>query len=312
MIDTFIGSLFVHICWVLISPQSYNNTQQFLKIIVALAGCIIIESLFLSIFGNTLGKWIFSTKITDLKYSKPSFLISLKRTFLVHMRGLGFGIPILSLITTIISYNRLTNHAHLGFTSWDNDCNTIVMHKKLNVPKVAISITLIFGLYLFSIYPAEYPETKPTYSNSNEWLKYSSESINVSADFPDMPEENIEQIETAAGICTSTTISYTDNNYIEYCILCLEYPENVFLPSLNDLRQEYIKFYESTLISSETIRIDEILGRELKMRLQSGWIISLRYCIYDNTIYTIMIATPDSKEYDYIITRFLNSLQLLN
>lgn len=312
MIDTFIGSLFVHICWVLISPQSYNNTQQFLKIIVALAGCIIIESLFLSIFGNTLGKWIFSTKITDLKYSKPSFLISLKRTFLVHMRGLGFGIPILSLITTIISYNRLTNHAHLGFTSWDNDCNTIVMHKKLNVPKVAISITLIFGLYLFSIYPAEYPETKPTYSNSNEWLKYSSESINVSADFPDMPEENIEQIETAAGICTSTTISYTDNNYIEYCILCLEYPENVFLPSLNDLRQEYIKSYESTLISSETIRIDEILGRELKMRLQSGWIISLRYCIYDNTIYTIMIATPDSKEYDYIITRFLNSLQLLN
>ena len=113
MIDTFIGSLFVHICWVLISPQSYNNTQQFLKIIVALAGCIIIESLFLSIFGNTLGKWLFSTKITDLKYSKPSFLISLKRTFLVHMRGLGFGIPILSLITTIISYNRLTNHAHL-------------------------------------------------------------------------------------------------------------------------------------------------------------------------------------------------------
>ena len=94
--------------------------------------------------------------------------------------------------------------------------------------------------------------------------------------------------------------------------MCLEYPENVFLPSLNDLRQEYIKSYESTLISSETIRIDEILGRELKMRLQSGWIISLRYCIYDNTIYTIMIATPDSKEYDYIITRFLNSLQLLN
>ena len=65
-----------------------------------------------------------------------------------------------------------------------------------------------------------------------------------------MPEENIEQIETTAGIYTSTTISYTDNNYIEYCILCLEYPENVFLPSLNDLRQEYIKSYESTLISS--------------------------------------------------------------
>lgn len=309
-IDIFIESSFVHICWALISPQSYANTQQFLKIIIALAGCIIIESLFLSVFGNTLGKWIFSTRITDLKYSKPSFLVSLKRTFLVYVRGLGLGIPILSIVTMIISYNRLKNPAHLGFTSWDNDCNTIVTHKKLSVLKIAISAILIFSIYCFSIYSANYPETSPIYSGSNEWLTYSSESINFSADFPDMPEENIEQVETAVGICTSTTISYTDNNYIEYCILCLKYPENVISPSLNDLRQEWIKSYKSTLISEETIRIDEILGREIKMRLESGWIITMRYCIYDNTVYTILIATPDSNEYDSIIARFINSLQL--
>ena len=73
---------------------------------IALA-LIIIESIFPSCFGTTPAKYCFGIKILAADGQKLKFLTSLKRTFYMLFFGCALNLPILQIITQILSYFRL-------------------------------------------------------------------------------------------------------------------------------------------------------------------------------------------------------------
>jgi len=107
---------------------------------------IFVESILLSTWGITPGKWLLRITIKDKHRKKLTFSNALNRSFMVWFKGLGLGIPIISLFTLIFSYNRLTNR---GITSWDEDGYFVVSHKKIGVARGTIAtIAMVVFIYL--------------------------------------------------------------------------------------------------------------------------------------------------------------------
>lgn len=90
---------------------------QILDGILTLIAAIPGNAALIGLTGLSLGKWIFGVRV--LRAGKPiGFLAALNREGEIWWRALAGGIPILSLITLIISYNSLCNDPpHV--TPWD-------------------------------------------------------------------------------------------------------------------------------------------------------------------------------------------------
>jgi uncharacterized RDD family membrane protein YckC len=101
---------------------------------------IITETLILSFFSTTLGKWILNTKISDAKGKRIGAKSALLRSFNVCFRGCGLLIPPFILICPIISYFSLTKR---NTTSWDNTQQTKVNHGDLSVFRIMGAILMI-------------------------------------------------------------------------------------------------------------------------------------------------------------------------
>lgn len=74
------------------------------------------EAFCISVFGGTPGKTLMGIRVASVTGRRLGFGSSLKRSFSSVMAGLGFGIPILNLITMIYQYNKLTSD---GAVFWD-------------------------------------------------------------------------------------------------------------------------------------------------------------------------------------------------
>lgn len=101
---------------------------------------VFMESLLLSTWGTTPGKWLFKTWVADAMGNRLSFMDALSRSFSVWFMGLGFGLPIVSLITLIASYMKLKDQ---GLTSWDRDGRFAVIHERIGAPRVVVAILLV-------------------------------------------------------------------------------------------------------------------------------------------------------------------------
>ncbi|MBC6414894.1 MAG: trypsin-like peptidase domain-containing protein [Bdellovibrionales bacterium] len=113
------------------------------------------EIVTISLYGSTLCKHLFGIKILNKDGSKLKMKQSLKRWFLVHLKGIAFYIPILSFITSLVAFFRLRKR---GFTSWDEDLNIDILIKPLTFVKVGIFFTvflLIYSSSFYSIYQKE-------------------------------------------------------------------------------------------------------------------------------------------------------------
>jgi uncharacterized RDD family membrane protein YckC len=101
---------------------------------------IITETLILSFFSTTLGKWILNTNISDTEGKRIGVKSALVRSFNVCFRGCGLLIPPFILICPIISYFSLTKR---NTTSWDNTQQTKVNHGDLSVFRIMGAILMI-------------------------------------------------------------------------------------------------------------------------------------------------------------------------
>ena len=133
-----------------------NQTSQpiFITVVtITSAICIswiITETLILSYFSTTLGKWILNTKISDSKGKRIRPKSALLRSFNVCFRGCGLIIFPFVFICPIISYFSLTKR---NTTSWDHAQETKVNHGDLSVLRIigAVLMILIYWDY-FSVH----------------------------------------------------------------------------------------------------------------------------------------------------------------
>ncbi len=136
--DYFIFSVFFSFFLFFFPPYVVRN-QVLLSLLIIFIW-VFVEAGFLSFFGTTPGKWIFNLKIRNFKGEKLSFSDSLTRSFLVWLKGIALGLPIISIIAMYISGNKLKKE---GITDWDYKVGSLILQeKKLSVFKIIVSVLI--------------------------------------------------------------------------------------------------------------------------------------------------------------------------
>lgn len=129
----------------LLYPSLISDIANYL---VILFFWFIFEPIVLYFCGTTLGKFLLNIKLTNLNGERLKIVDTYKRSFGVWVVGLGFGVPIVSLITLVSAYIKLND---TGTTYWDKN-NFIVTHGNVSFLKGLVAL-LIGVLFIgFSIY----------------------------------------------------------------------------------------------------------------------------------------------------------------
>lgn len=104
---------------------------------------VFVEALLLVTFGRTPGKWLFKTHLNLISGRPISYSDALRRSRKAWWRGMGAGIPIVSLITLVIAHNRLKKKRH---TSWDGEGHFAVTHEKIGALPVIGAIAFFIAV----------------------------------------------------------------------------------------------------------------------------------------------------------------------
>lgn len=111
-----------------------------------------VEPIMLTLWGTTPFKALLRIRVRNLDGSKPSYFRGISRCFSVWIRGHGLGIPLVALVTSIMSYNRLSNH---GITSWDQEGGFTVSHQTIQWWRWLILIGLFVGFVALMAFGAK-------------------------------------------------------------------------------------------------------------------------------------------------------------
>ncbi len=136
-----------------LQPGPEGNAIAFFILVF---GSMLAEAAFLTTLGATPGKWLFRTSVTDSAGRRPTFGRALSRTVLVWVRGLAMRIPILTQVTQIWAYRKLTL---LGETTWDRDLDTSVHHRPTG-PLPWAAAAIILGLYFLLTTATVWPDVE--------------------------------------------------------------------------------------------------------------------------------------------------------
>ncbi len=108
-------------------------------------------------FGNTIGKALLGIKVTNHKGFNLDFNEYLQRNLILWAKGLGFGLPIVNIITMLFQYSRLnqgldtTYDAQLGFCIYDQ---RKIPYASYTFQFCILSVCLI--IFTASIFPLNY------------------------------------------------------------------------------------------------------------------------------------------------------------
>jgi hypothetical protein len=156
MLDLYVFYLVFFVFLGIAFPALFADTADkpgvdILYTILGMLAYVVFEGFCLNIFGTSLGKKLYGIRLQRDDSEGFTLSVTFRRSFLVWMRGLGFGIPLASLFTLIIAYNTLSSQ---GRTTWDRDCRCSVTHSELSALRwtsiivIWIAMIAIYALIL--------------------------------------------------------------------------------------------------------------------------------------------------------------------
>ncbi len=97
-----------------------NNTivNEVLKAIIIILLLFLVEPIFLSLFGTTVGKALLSIRVTDKSGNLLTYKKAFKRVFFVFVYGLGLYLHLFIVVRLIFSYFNYRNNIELP---WEKD-----------------------------------------------------------------------------------------------------------------------------------------------------------------------------------------------
>jgi len=105
--------------------------------IFTIALLIPFEAVLMGLTGTSIGKWIFGVRVTRMDGRPIGLTLAAGREVAVFFSGLGLGLPIVSLITLISAYSRLTK---TGTTTWDEGQPYVVTHRPFGFLQFVLSV----------------------------------------------------------------------------------------------------------------------------------------------------------------------------
>jgi len=134
----------------IMAPNALEN-EPFANLFgfVCLILWIFIEPLHLTSAGTTPGKWLFRSRVVRSDGGRITYGAALTRGFQVWWRGLGAGVPIVSLVTMITAHERLSRH---GVASWDQEGGFAVEHRRIGAARTALIVVVMLAMAALVIY----------------------------------------------------------------------------------------------------------------------------------------------------------------
>ncbi len=156
-----LGFFIIGFIYYAIAPYSADKFFSFLEqpgapiidaIMTAFVGSIITGAV-IGLSGSSLGKAIFGIVVVNKHGNKIGLADGIKRDLAVYLRGLGLGIPIVSLVTIYTAFRTLKD---TGETSWDAENEYQVWHRPngqaqyvLNVIGIVLYFVILVGVSVF-------------------------------------------------------------------------------------------------------------------------------------------------------------------
>ncbi len=98
------------------------------------------EALFLKYFGRTPGKFLLGLKVIKSGRKAIDYKTAIKRSFLVWVRGIALGIPIINIIAMLYAFFQLKTHKD---SSWDRDEHTKIVAVPIHPARPIIAALII-------------------------------------------------------------------------------------------------------------------------------------------------------------------------
>ena len=130
------GAVLAYVNWL----KKYQRLNFFVDAFITVLLWLPIEALFLSTLRTTPGKWLFGIKVITQSGNKLRYRTAISRALLVFIQGQALMIPLVSLITLIMSYDRVTTK---GSTYWDRDLKTVVTYDKLSDTRLVFCVLAV-------------------------------------------------------------------------------------------------------------------------------------------------------------------------
>ena len=130
--------------WSQKSPTQTDVDTMVLLLVSICISWIITETLLMSIFSTTLGKWILNIKTSKINGKRIDVFSAFARSFFVLFLGFGFWLFPFLFICPIISYVSLLRRKK---TQWDRLLKLEVTHNELTPTRI---ISAVFSFILIS------------------------------------------------------------------------------------------------------------------------------------------------------------------
>ena len=142
---------FIIAFYIILYPRFYAilRNHDIISAITISTIIVFIETLFLSTWGTTPGKWLLGISIRDRKGDILRPIQALKRSFGICWLGTAANISIINIVTETISYFYLTRKRT---TLWDKYSGAIVLHEEIKpVCAIIVVIESLACLFLIGI-----------------------------------------------------------------------------------------------------------------------------------------------------------------
>jgi uncharacterized RDD family membrane protein YckC len=140
MVDVALWSMVGGLLMAIFLPDLLDSTNEVGLGIVLLLGWVFVEALLLTSFGTTPGKALLRIAVTTDGGDKLPYGTALQRSFLVFIKGMGLGLPLISLIPMIVAHGNLSKS---GRTTWDRDLDLRVVHREVGFVRGAAVVAIL-------------------------------------------------------------------------------------------------------------------------------------------------------------------------
>lgn len=114
-----------------------TDAGQLLDIILTIFISTFLTAALIGKTGSSLGKYLFGIRVKNKSDSPIGYFHAWKREIDVFVRGLGLGMPIVSLFTIYSAYKKLLKD---GKTSWDQKGEYRIIYRNNNLKQWALNI----------------------------------------------------------------------------------------------------------------------------------------------------------------------------
>ena len=183
LLDLLLGSVLIGLIVGALRPSLVAEHEALLNLL-AIPGALLIDGLVYAAFGTTPGKAVAGIRVVvDGSGQRLTLRVYLKRNFEVYLFGIGLGIPIISLITLIVSYRRI---AREQFSSWDLYAESRVIARSTSWVRTsivaAIYLASFAALMLLEAYDRENAAKRASETRKIEMRNRSEQQLQGMAD----------------------------------------------------------------------------------------------------------------------------------